>query len=40
MNRITLYLALIWVVCIMIHVKLVKLDTSDQLTKPQIKQTD
>ena len=38
--KITLYLALIWVVCIMIHVKLVKLDTSDQQTKPQIAQTN
>jgi len=34
--KITLYLAAVWVLFIMIHVKLVKLDVGDQTSKPQL----
>ncbi|HEY3788340.1 MAG TPA: preprotein translocase subunit SecG [Urbifossiella sp.] len=34
--NITLYLAGVWVLCIMIHVKVVKYDTGEQANKPQI----
>ena len=34
--KITLYLAAVWVLFIMIHVKVVKYDTGEQANKPQI----
>jgi preprotein translocase subunit SecG len=37
--KITLYLAAVWVLLIMIHVKLVKIDVSDQQGKPQVTST-
>ena len=34
--KITLYLAAVWVLFIMIHVKVVKYDTAEQTNKPQL----
>jgi len=34
--KITLYLAAVWVLVIMIHVKVVKWDTGEQVNKPQV----